>query len=662
MLWFSYIVACSLYALGFGSYFWEFIHSYFPFLSDLTFGVLGEHIPVLIMTVFIGVTFVLINMRGTALTGKVENVFTVAKIAILAVFILFGLKVIFKYPAESMENFTPFLPMGFTGVVLAMGLTFIAFEGYDLIATVAEEIKNPEKTIPQATLISLGVTVTIYLLIVFVCLGAIRPESGTTWEFLGRYQETAIVKAAKSFMPFFGVTLIIIGGLFSTLSALNATILASSRVAFSMGRDKMLPRRLATIHPLRRTPHIAVGATGVIMILAAIFFPIQVVGSAASVLFLLTFSLVNLSLIALRRKFPELKGGFRVPFYPVTPIVAIILNMFLAIYQFNFDPRAWYIAAGWIVAGLFIYFLYFEKATEADMPQVLDVHPPPEESRQDYRILIPLHNPDHVIPLMKLAVPIAKANDGEIIVAGVIDVPQNLPVHEGLRFVHHKTPLLKEAIQYGTEQGVVTRPELRIAHRVYDGILTAAESENASLILMGWKGYTTTRDRIMGEVTDKVVRHAPCDLMTVKLRGDITLDRILLPTAGGPHASLAAEYVSIYQKAYGTQVTCGYVVPEDASESDRAKAGEWIEKTIHLTGLEGHVERRLIEGRKVASALAKTAEEFDLIVVGASKEGVFSSVLFGEIPEKVARYSRAPVMIVSRYEGAVKSVIKKVMG
>ena len=152
---------------------------------------------------------------------------------------------------------------------------------------------------------------------------AIRPESGTTWEFLGRYQETAIVKAAKSFMPFFGVTLIIIGGLFSTLSALNATILASSRVAFSMGRDKMLPRSLATIHPVRRTPHVAVGATGVIMILAAVFFPIQVVGSAASVLFLLTFSLVNLSLIALRRKFPELKGGFRVPFYPVTPILLI---------------------------------------------------------------------------------------------------------------------------------------------------------------------------------------------------------------------------------------------------------------------------------------------------------------------------------------------------
>ena len=100
-------------------------------------------------------------------------------------------------PTESFRHFTPFLPAGFSGVVLAMGLTFIAFEGYDLIATVAEEIKSPEKTIPRATMISLSVAISIYLLILFVCIGAIRPEDGSaSWQFLGKYQETAIVKAA----------------------------------------------------------------------------------------------------------------------------------------------------------------------------------------------------------------------------------------------------------------------------------------------------------------------------------------------------------------------------------------------------------------------------------------------------------------------------------
>jgi len=424
----------------------------------------------------------------------------------------------------------------------------------------------------------------------------------------------------------------------------------------------MLPVSLSAIHIKRRTPHIAIAVTGAIVILMALLFPIHVIGSAASVMFLLTFSLVNLSLIALRRKFPELKGGFRVPLYPATPIAAIFLNMFLAIYQYNFDPRAWYIALAWILVGLFIYFIYFEKITASDMPKVLEVQQPKSPNSFSYRILVPLHNPDHVIPLMKLAIPIAKAHEGEIIVLGVIDVPINLPAHEGMRFVHHKTPLLRKAVEYGNEQGVETRSAIRIAHQVWDGILHAAQGEKVTLILMGWKGYTTTHDRVMGEVTDKVVRHAPCDLITVKLMGDRPVRRILITTAGGPHATLAAEFLGIYHDAAGYEVTCCYVVEPNAEEDDREKALQWIQKTIHLTNLEGKAEARLYEGKRVATTLIRAAAEYDLIAMGASKEGVFSNVLFGEIPEKVARYSRTPVMIVQRYEGPVKSLIKRVMG
>lgn len=662
MLWFCYIIACALYALGFGSYFWELGHAYFAGTTGSVFAFAGDRIPPLFMTFVVCVTFILVNMRGTAVTGSVENLLTSAKIIILAIFIGFGIKHMLEIPTAAAAGFRPFLPRGMNGVVLAMGLTFIAFEGYDLIATVAEEIKNPKKTIPRATMISLIVTVAMYLLIVFVCIGAIQPETGSSWEFLGKYQETAIVMAARNFMPGFGVLLIIFGGLLSTVSALNATILASSRVAFSMSRDRMLPRSLCTIHGTRRTPHIAIAATGVIVIAIALLFPIHVIGSAASVMFLLTFTLVNLSLIALRRKFPELKGGFRVPLYPATPLVAIVLNLFLAVYQFRFDARAWYIAIAWVFVGILIYLAFFQRASEEEEPKVLEVQQPNGTGPHAYRILIPLHNPDHVIPLMNLALPMARANDGEIVVLGVVDIPVNLPVHEGMRFVHHKAPLLRNAIQYGKDHGVETRSALRIAHRVHDGIIHAAEAEQASLILMGWKGFTSAKDRIMGEVTDQVVRYAPCDLITVKLGGPASFNRILVTTAGGPHAMLAAEYVGLYTEHLGCEVHCGYVIPPDADERRREQALEWIGKTIRLTGLEGRARAVLLEGRRVATALVEAAADYDLVVLGASKEGVFSSVLFGEIPEKVARYSPSPVMIVKRYEGVIKTIVKKVIG
>ena len=82
---------------------------------------------------------------------------------------------------------------------------------------------------------------------------------------------------------------------------------------------------------------------------------------------------------------------------------------------------------------------------------------------------------------------------------------------------------------------------------------------------------------------------------------------------------------------------------------------------VHVSE-EGKTDMRLLEGKKVATTLVRTTADYDLIVMGASREGVFSNVLFGEIPEKVARYSQSPVMIVQRYEGPVKSLVKRVMG
>jgi nucleotide-binding universal stress UspA family protein len=357
-----------------------------------------------------------------------------------------------------------------------------------------------------------------------------------------------------------------------------------------------------------------------------------------------------------------MKSGFRVPLYPAIPIVAMVLNLGLAVYQFWFDARSWYIALAWLGAGMFIYFAFVQKVSAAEEPKVLEVQQPRAANACERRILVPLHHPDHVIPLMNLAVPVAKACHGEIIVLGVIDIPINLPIHEGMRLIHHKTPLLKRAIQYGKQEGVETRSAVRIAHRVSDGILQTAKAERAGLIVMGWKGFTSTRDRIMGEVTDQVVRHAPCDLITVKFAGVKPIKRIIIPTAGGPHASLAAEYVGHLCASLPCEVSCCYVVPPEAGERQRTEAREWIRKTIRKTPLEENAQIRLIEGEKVASALVKAGAEFDLLVLGASKEGLFSNVLFGEIPEKVARYSRTSVMIVKRYEGAVKSVVKRVMG
>lgn len=662
MLWFAYTVACSLYALGFAGYFWEFFLKYIPSFSEAVFGIAGEHAAVLLITLLVGFVFVRLNVRGAEVTGKAENYLTVSKIVVLAIFIGYGLRRVLQVPEQVTSSFTPFFPEGMGGVIVAMGLTFIAFEGYDLIATVAEEIKEPEKNIPRATFISLGITIVIYLLILFVSLAAVNPPNMPSWQFLGEFQETAIVRAAEDFMPAFGVALIVFGGLLSTMSALNATVMAASRVAFSMGRDNLLPQRMAVIDPVRRTPKVAIIVTGVIVVVMAMALPLEAVGSAASLIFLLTFALVNLSLIVLRRKEPDIPRRYRVPLYPIVPILGIVLNVFLALYQFTFQPIAWYVTIGWVVIGLLVYFAYFEKQAAGEQPQVLVPRAPTPAEEAAYTVVVPLHNPASVGTLLDIGTAMARERGGRTVAVSVVSVPRQLPVHEGMRFLDQKEPLLQLARKYAEDNDVEISTDLIIAHHIEDGILAAARNHAADLLVMGWKGFTDTRERLFGEVTDQVIRHAPCDLMVLKNADGRKFRTALFPTAGGPHAHLAAEFLGDLADELDLSVTATYVVPPDASAEAKAEAEGWITETLASMDGAEKVEKKLLASNSVPNAIAQESRDYDLLVIGAAKEPFFRQVLFGEIPEKVARESPTSVLIVKRYEGAVKSMLKKALG
>jgi amino acid transporter/nucleotide-binding universal stress UspA family protein len=663
MLWFAYTVACSLYALGFSGYFLEFVHTYVPSLAGFFEGDLGITLFRSVITVGIGSAFVLLNYRGAGVTGKAENVITMSKVVVLLIFVSFGLKIVLGNTGDALDQFTPFFPRGFGGVIIAMGLTFIAFEGYDLIATVAEEIKDPEKNIPRATFISVSVTLVLYMLIIFVSLGAVRAGEYESWEFLGKFKETAIAKAAENFMPSFGVVVVVIGGLLSTMSALNATVLASSRVAFSMGRDKWLPDRMATIHPRRRTPHIAILVTGLIFLIMAVTMPVQAAGSAASLMFLLTFTLVNISAIVLRKKFPDLKRRFKIPLYPVTPLLAIGLNMFLAVYQFNFEPLSWYVSLGWVAAGLAVYFLYVEKRIEKETAETISLSPDEERViRRPFRVLVPVSNPDTVTQLTDLARPLAIANDGELIILNIVQVPRQLPLDEGLRFTGQARSLIRKATDHLGESGLDAIPVLRVAHHAAEGIISVAKDVKATFTIMGWKGYTNTRDRLFGEITDRVIRHSPSHLAVAKFLGDARPGSILIPTAGGPNAALAAEFVASIAGESVSRISACCVVPPEPSFNQRLAARELIEQTLEGVPGADTWERCIIEAKSVVAGLIKASADHDLLVMGAAEQGFLRNVLFGELPEKVARHSRCSTVIVKRHEGLLTNLVKRFIG
>ncbi len=691
MLWFAYTVACSLYALGFGSFFIELLETYFSgAYHTIVEGWLGREIAVIIITFSITAFFITLNIVGADVTGKAENIMTVAKIVVLALFIFFGLAAIYNTPELMISNFTPLFPKGYGGVIVAMGLTFIAFEGYDLIATVSEEIKDPTRNIPRATFTSLAIAIVIYLLILFVSIGAVNPmlftdiynslpselplnlnaqvldptdpPVNTAWEILGIYKETGIVRAAQNFMPSIGVLIIVFGGLLATMSALNATVLASSRVAFSMGRERMLPRQLAYIHPARRTPQTAVLTTGFILVAMAVTLPIEVVGSAASLLFLLSFVLVNLSLIVIRRREPNL-AGFKSPLFPILPILGVVTNLALAIYQFTFQPIAWYISLVWIAIGLVIYYFYASQAEVDKIPAEGRVVHEEVLAVKEYSVLVPVANQNQAHRLAILGGAIAAINDGEMLALHVVRLPVQLSLDQARLFLNQGKQLMAAVTQEGDTFQVPVNTMIRAARHSGSAILDTAQERNTNLILLGWPGYSGTETAAFGGIIDLLANNPPCDIAVVRFRSRQTPQNILIPTAAGPNALLAIKLAIAQAQQYQREnpdqqpvITLLNLIPQHAPPERDEVAAEQLRGLT--TSFDYPLKTQIVRTDQIITGILQEAEKHNLIILGAPKERLFEQKLFGSIPQQVARDCSKTVIMVKQYQGPVKSWLR----
>jgi amino acid transporter len=197
MSWSAAASAGALYALGFGRF-----ASELWLIGNLpTFGLSVSQMTLIFMTLII-VAFTFINYLGASETGSIGNVVTLAKIVILGLFVLFGIIVMLRSGGWQGRFTSDFMPNGFVAVFAAMGVTFVAFEGYEIIVQSGEEVINPKRNIPRAIFISIAVAVTIYILVSIVALGATNPPAGMeVYQFLGEQKEVAVVETAQQIFP-----------------------------------------------------------------------------------------------------------------------------------------------------------------------------------------------------------------------------------------------------------------------------------------------------------------------------------------------------------------------------------------------------------------------------------------------------------------------------
>lgn len=298
----------------------------------------------------LGVGFVVLNMVGVRKAARVQLALVAGLFALMAVFVFLGLGEI------NVSRFEPFAPKGNTAILATAGFVFVAYGGLLKIASVAEEIRRPSRTIPGGMILSLVIVTAVYIVMVGVTVGVMAGE-----ELAGSL--TPIADAAFVFMGRSGQIALGIAASVAFLTTANAGIMTGSRYLLAMSRDGMLPRGIARVSGRFGTPHVALLMTGALVILPQ-YFDLYVLVEAASIGLILTNILANLSVIMLRESgLQNYRPTFRAPLYPWIQVAAIFGFLLLL---FNMGVEAYIISAVLAAAGFCLYWFYGRARVQRD--------------------------------------------------------------------------------------------------------------------------------------------------------------------------------------------------------------------------------------------------------------------------------------------------------
>ena len=666
MSWFAHAVAGSLYGVGFGGFIYELIRILFldpeahhaegvgvflsgplhlPFGLELTeAGLVQKGFAVLIILLFL-----YINYRGTSEAGAVGNIVTVLKVIIIMIFIVSGLLVIFGDPIN-FEKFENFAPNNLIGIVSAMGLTFIAFEGYEIIVQAGEEVRDPRRNIPRAVFLSLAIVVPIYMLVAFVIIGAVEPPEGTViYEWLGNLGEIGIARAAAQFMPF-GTFLIMLGALLSTMSALNATTFSSTRVSFAMGRDRALPDSFANVSSKTRTPNIALGWSGVLIIFVALTLPIEDVAASADIMFILLFLQVNLAVITIRSKYgKDLKYGFLLPFFPILPIIAICMQFLLVLTLFEVSRIAWVYAAVWIGAGFLIYYLYArprqERANRTAVLQQTELMKPKAEA--PYRVLVPVSNPDSLSTLLPPAIHAAEINNGKVTLLHIVTVPSPTPLSSGYRYLEASDSLREQAISMVRTEGVAVEYIVRVARRVAPAIIDTAHEQRADLVVIGWQGVRDMQGRtVFGSNIDQVLGEINCDVMMLQPGNTGEVKRVLMPIADPRQVGYSLQLIQLFASTPDMVLDLMHIFSAETPAAEQERFTRTLQRQIEAMKVEDRQVNLITDvSSDRIDAIVRAARDYDYVALGETRDTRVKQRLFGNTSMRIAERTQAPVVL-----------------
>jgi APA family basic amino acid/polyamine antiporter len=654
MEWFASSVAGSLYAVTFAIY----TVLYLEKLNLLNWLPISIPLTEKIVAVLIAVFFIYINYRGASETGKVGAFFTLGQTLFL---VFIGIVGFIKAAIDPslLQNFTPFMPHGWHKLLVTMGFTYVAFEGFEVIAQTGDEAIDPKRNLPKAMLYSVLIVTLTYVAVSFATIVAVKAGSPgidkAPWEWIGQYREKGFGHSVARLMPF-GHLLLTLAVIFASTSALNATIYSATRASYALGRDRMLPAFFAKISKKQNTPYVALIATAVIVIAVASMLPTMDVASSASIMFLFLFFVVNLCVIRIRRNMAdELTYGFIMPLFPVFPVLAIICQAALAAWLIHMSLIAWIVAPAWIITGIIIYHTYSKSRAITTEDEILVIEEEKAHKTDKYPVMVAVANPDNAAQLVQSTYRLCGAKNAQVELLHMVHVPDLVSLADAKKYTQPGKEALVEAMLYLSMHFPINTT-IRYCRNIARGIVSAIRQKKTKMLVLGWHGRPSTHIFNLGSTIDPIIEQAPCNVVILKdCHGNKEFKSVLVPLAGGPNGRFALEIASILANPDGGKITA-FTVDTGKSVFD---LDTYLMEQINLLKLPRHqFQTKTTRAKTPLNAILEEAQNYDLVVIGTTNRPLIYQIATQSIPEKIALRCGKPTVIVKSDIG-VRSWIKR---
>ncbi len=654
VVWFASVVAAVFYAMGFAVFLQEVMAQIAVWLVGEAPGwLVGRSAAVVCALAAVGLYSW--SMTRSAMGGGQWA--TVGKVIVFLVLLAAGvaaLAVDAPAPGILVERFRPFFSDGLGGFAQAMGYTFIALQGFDLIAAMGGEVRNPKANVPKSMFLCVGITLAIYLPMLLLITAV-----GTPGEFVGdaaaRNPEILVAESARNFMGPTGYWMVVLAGLLSMLSALQANIMAASRFAYTMATDRTLPQSYAKLSAGTGTPTAAVGLTAAIVALLLLVVPnVATAAAAGSLIFLGCFALTHVIGYLARRRAGR-PSRFATPWFPAVPFIGGAACVAIALYQSVAVPAAGVLAALWLGAGALLYALFLaprarsvDAGSEGRDPEILRLR-----GRRPV-VLVPIANPASAETMVMMAKAVAPPDVSRVQLLSVVGPGHDgSGVATGQQTIASAQAVLGSALDTALRAG--TKPEalITVSGDPWSEIARVADAVRCEKLLLGVGELddslmTGPLARLVGAVDSDVV------IMRTPQRWDPTqARRILVPSRGGrDHSPVRARLLGNLARTQARDIAFLGVIPSGASQGDQRRAMRDLERLARdEAGDAAHAELRVSDD--VVGEVAQRASQADLLILGFHGHGRRRAV-FSTLMLDIARSIQKPLVMIRHRPGLAR--------